>query len=70
MHLLQILLGPLLFIFIAYVAGVKWGAKAGWVAFAPLAYSTFLTLMAGLQGGVAEFYQWSPIGYSALMRMV
>jgi len=66
MQILQILLGPLLFVFITYVAGVKWGAKAGWVAFAPLAYSTFLTLMAALQGGVTEFYQWSPIGLFGL----
>ena len=62
MQLLQILLVPLLFVFITYAAGIRWGAKAGWLAFAALAYSTFLTLLAGSQGGVQEYYNWSPIG--------
>ena len=62
MQLLQILLVPLLFVFITYAAGIRWGAKAGWLAFAALAYSTFLTLLAGSQGGVKEYYNWSPIG--------
>lgn len=66
MQLLQILLVPFLFVFIAYAAGVRWGAKAGWVAFAPLAYSTLLTLLSASQGGVKEFYNWSPIGQFGL----
>jgi len=62
MQLLQILLVPFAFVFIAYYVGVKWGRKAGYVSFASLAYSTILTLMLGLQGGGQEFYDWSPIG--------
>jgi len=50
-------------VFVTYVAGVRWGAKAGWLAFIALAYSTFLTLMAGWQGGLQESYTWSPIGF-------
>jgi NADH-quinone oxidoreductase subunit M len=66
LELLQILLVPIAFVFITYVAGMRWGAKAGWLAFIPLAYSTFLTLLAGWQGGVQEFYSWRPIGYFGL----
>lgn len=66
MQVLQILLVPLVFVFVAYAAGVRWGAKAGWVSFAALGYSTFLTLLAGWQGGVQEFYDWSPIGLFGL----
>jgi len=66
MQLLQILLVPLVFVFIAYFAGVRWGAKAGWLSFAALAYSTVLTLLAGSQGGVKEFYDWRPIGLFGL----
>ncbi len=62
-QLLQILLVPFVFVFIAYVAGGRLGAKAGWVAFLPLAYSTLLTLMAGWQGGVVEVYDWKPLGF-------
>lgn len=62
LQLLQILLVPFLFVFVTYAAGVRWGAKAGWLAFIALAYSTFLTLTAGWQGGLQEFYNWSPIG--------
>jgi len=62
MQLVQILLVPLVFVLIAYYAGTKWGSKAGWIAFAALAYSTFLTLIAGAQGGVTEYYYWKPIG--------
>jgi NADH-quinone oxidoreductase subunit M len=62
LQLLQILLVPLIFVFVAYVAGTRWGAKAGWFSFGALAYSTFLTLLAGAQGGVQEYYNWSPIG--------
>lgn len=66
MQVLQILLVPLVFVFVVYAAGVRWGAKAGWLSFAALGYSTFLTLLAGWQGGVQEFYDWSPIGLFGL----
>lgn len=66
MQNLQILVVPLLFVFVTYFAGLKWGAKAGWLAFIPLAYSTGLTLLAGWLGGVQEFYSWSPIGLFGL----
>ncbi len=66
MQILQILLVPFLFVFITYAAGIRWGRKAGWFSFLPLAYSTFLTLSAGLQGGVQEFYDWWPIGLFGL----
>jgi NADH-quinone oxidoreductase subunit M len=66
MQLLQILLVPLIFVFITYYAGIRWGAKAGWLAFFALAYSTSLTLLAGWQGGVQEFYDWRPIGFFGL----
>jgi NADH-quinone oxidoreductase subunit M len=62
MQILQIIVVPFIFVFIAYVAGVRWGAKAGWISFIPLAYATFLTLLTGWQGGGAEFYDWRPIG--------
>jgi NADH-quinone oxidoreductase subunit M len=64
--LLQILLVPITFIFVAYLAGLRWGAKAGWFSFIALAYSTALTLLAGWQGGVQEFYSWRPIGFFGL----
>jgi NADH-quinone oxidoreductase subunit M len=57
---------PLVFVFVAYYAGVKWGSKAGYLSFAALAYSTLLTLLAAWQGGVQEFYDWSPIGLFGL----
>ena len=66
MQILQILLVPLLFVFVSYLAGLKWGAKAGYVGFIALAYSTFLTLLTGWQGGAREFYNWSPIGLFGL----
>jgi NADH-quinone oxidoreductase subunit M len=66
MQILQILLVPLVFVFIAYFAGVKWGSKAGYVSFLALAYSTLLTLLAAMQGGVQEYYNWSPIGFFGL----
>ncbi len=66
MQLLQILLVPLVFVFLAYYAGTRWGSKAGWLAFVALAYSTILTLIAGWQGGVQEFYDWRPIGLFGL----
>ncbi len=64
--MLQILLVPLAFVFITYFAGNKWGSKAGYLAFIALAYSTVLTLLAAYQGGVQEFYDWSPIGLFGL----
>jgi NADH-quinone oxidoreductase subunit M len=66
MQVLQILLVPLVFVFIAYYAGVRWGSKAGYLSFAALAYSTLLTLLAAMQGGVQEYYNWSPIGLFGL----
>jgi NADH-quinone oxidoreductase subunit M len=66
MQILQIILVPFIFVFIAYYAGVKWGSKAGYVSFLPLAYSTLLTLLAAAQGGVQEYYNWSPIGLFGL----
>ncbi len=66
MQVLQIVLVPFLFVFITYAAGVRWGAKAGWLSFVALGYSTFLTLLAGWQGGTQEFYNWSPIGLFGL----
>ena len=65
-QLLQILLVPLVFVFVVYYAGVRWGAKAGWLSFLALAYSTFLTLLAGWEGGIQEFYNWRPIGLFGL----
>jgi len=62
MQILQILLVPFIFVFVSYAAGLKWGAKAGWVSFIALAYSTFLILLTGWQGGAREFYDWRPIG--------
>jgi NADH-quinone oxidoreductase subunit M len=62
MQLLQILLVPFVFVFVTYYAGGKWGSKAGWLAFVALAYSTIITVLAGYQGGVSEFYDWKPIG--------
>ncbi len=66
LQILQIILVPLLFVFIAYAGASRWGAKAGWLGFIALAYSTFLTLLAGWDGGVQEFYNWSPIGLFGL----
>jgi NADH-quinone oxidoreductase subunit M len=66
MQMLQILLVPLAFVFITYFAGNKWGSKAGYLSFIALAYSTVLTLLAAYQGGVQEFYDWSPIGLFGL----
>jgi NADH-quinone oxidoreductase subunit M len=66
MQVLQILLVPLVFVFIAYYAGVRWGSKAGYLSFVALAYSTLLTLLAAMQGGVQEYYNWSPIGLFGL----
>lgn len=65
-QILQILLVPFVFVFITYAAGLRWGPKAGWLSFVALAYSTFLTLFAGWQGGVQEFYDWRPIGLFGL----
>jgi NADH-quinone oxidoreductase subunit M len=65
-QLLQILVVPIVFVFIAYYAGTRWGAKAGWFSFIALTYSTILTVLAGLQGGVQEFYDWRPIGLFGL----
>lgn len=62
MQILQIVLVPFVFVFVAYYAGIKWGSKAGWVCFLALAYSTGLTLLTGWQGGAREFYDWRPIG--------
>lgn len=66
LQILQIILVPLLFVFITYAAAGRWGAKAGWLGFIALAYSTFLTVLAGWDGGVQEFYNWSPIGLFGL----
>jgi NADH-quinone oxidoreductase subunit M len=66
LQVLQILLVPFVFVFITYAAGLRWGPKAGWLSFVALAYSTFLTLFAGWQGGVQEFYDWRPIGLFGL----
>jgi len=66
MQILQILLVPFVFVFITYYAGNKWGSKAGYLSFIALAYSTLLTLLAAWQGGVQEFYDWSPIGLFGL----
>jgi len=66
MQLLQILVVPLVFVFVTYYAGIRWGAKAGWLSCLALAYSTVLTLIAGWQGGVQEFYEWRPIGLFGL----
>lgn len=66
MQMLQILLVPVAFVFITYFAGNKWGSKAGYLSFIALAYSTVLTLLAAYQGGVQEFYDWSPIGLFGL----
>jgi NADH-quinone oxidoreductase subunit M len=65
-QILQILLVPFGFVFIAYYAGVKWGAKAGWLSFMSLGYSTVLTLLTAWQGGGQEFYDWRPIGFFGL----
>ena len=65
-QLLQILLVPLAFVFITYFAGLRWGRRAGWLAFLSLAYSTLLTLFAGFRGGLIEYYEWNPIGLFGL----
>lgn len=62
MQLFQILLVPLAFVFITYFAGLKWGRRAGWLAFISLAYSTFITVLVALRGGAVEYYEWRPIG--------
>lgn len=61
-QILQILLVPFVFVFVAYFAGTRWGARAGWFSFIALAYSTFLTIFTAWQGGGQEFYDWRPIG--------
>ena len=61
-QILQILLVPFVFVFIAYLAGSRWGAKAGWISFIALTYSTVLTIFTAYQGGVQEVYDWRPIG--------
>ena len=66
MTLLQVLLVPFLFVFVTYLAGVRWGKRAGWLAFLSLAYSTMLILLAGAQGGLVEYYDWRPIGLFGL----
>jgi len=66
MQIFQILLVPLVFVFIAYYVGSKWGSKAGYLSFASLAYSTLLTLLLAWQGGGQEFYDWRPIGMFGL----
>ena len=66
MQLLQILVVPLIFVFVTFYAGSRWGAKAGWLSFLALGYSTVLTLLAGWQGGIQEFYDWRPIGLFGL----
>src|SRR3989304_3268378 len=66
MQILQILLVPLVFVFIAYYVGSKGGSKAGYLSFASLAYSTLLTLLLAWQGGGQEFYDWRPIGLFGL----
>ena len=65
-QLLQILLVPLAFVFITYFTGLRWGRRAGWLAFLSLAYSTLLTLFAGFRGGLIEYYEWRPIGLFGL----
>jgi NADH-quinone oxidoreductase subunit M len=66
MQVLQILLVPLAFVFVTYFVGTRWGSKAGYLSFLALGYSTILTLLAGSQGGIQEFYNWSPIGLFGL----
>lgn len=66
MQLLQILLVPLAFVFITYFAGLRWGKRAGWLAFLSLSYSAMIVVFAGLQGGVVEYYEWRPIGLFGL----
>ena len=66
MQLLQILLIPLAFAFITYLAGLRWGRRAGWLAFLSLSYSALIVVFAGLQGGVVEYYEWRPIGLFGL----
>jgi NADH-quinone oxidoreductase subunit M len=65
-HLLQILLVPLAFVFITYLAGLRWGRRAGWLAFLSLSYPVLVIMYAGLQGGVVEYYEWQPIGLFGL----
>ena len=62
MQILSILLVPLVFVFIAYYVGSRWGSKAGYLVFVSLLYSTIVTLLLGIQGGAQELYDWSPIG--------
>ena len=66
MQLLQILLVPLVFVLITYVAGLRWGRCAGWLAFLSLSYSTAITLLVGFSGGTVEYYEWRPIGLFGL----
>jgi NADH:ubiquinone oxidoreductase subunit 5 (subunit L)/multisubunit Na+/H+ antiporter MnhA subunit len=64
--ILTILLVPFAFVFVTYFASSRLGSKVGWLAFLALAYSTLSTLLAGFQGGVAEYYGWHPIGLFGL----
>jgi NADH-quinone oxidoreductase subunit M len=65
-QVLQILLVPLVFVLVTYFAGRRCGVKVGWLAFLSLAYSTLLTLLIGLRGGLVEYYDWRPIGLFGL----
>lgn len=63
--LIQVLLVPLIFAPIAYVAGRTTGKKTGWIALIPLAYSLLLLIgiAAGISGGgtYKESYSWAPV---------
>ncbi|MBM3897312.1 MAG: NADH-quinone oxidoreductase subunit M [Thaumarchaeota archaeon] len=59
----QSLFIPILLAPIAYLIGRRAGSKAGWFAFAVLAYSTAALLFAAIQGSdYVETYPWQPIG--------
>jgi NADH-quinone oxidoreductase subunit M len=60
-YLLQIIVVPLAFIPIAYVAGLKFGKYAGWITAIPLAYTVCLILLAIPKGSVYEEYVWAPL---------
>jgi NADH-quinone oxidoreductase subunit M len=65
-YLLQIILVPAIFAPLTYVIGRKIGAKAAWIAFAPLAYTLIILTLVGINilrtgAPIYEEYFWAPM---------